>query len=125
MAEPRPDSQSEKGSLVVGSPGPDPLHLARNGSRTPTPAPGSQFFPGHSASTGVESCRELWSTGKRTVLQVAGTASSSTDMTQEPCEPDLISQVWGTLPRGSLLVGAPALGLPGLASLLETSQSWL
>ena len=52
---------------------------------------------------------EVWSPGKRAVFWMAGKASSSTDTAQGPCEPGLVFQDWGKLPRGSLLVG----GLPG------------
>ena len=43
---------------------------------------------------------------------------------QGTCEPGLISQGWGTLPQGRLLVGGPALPLrlPVPASWPETSQ---
>ena len=41
---------------------------------------------------------------------------------QGPCGAGLICPGWGPLPRGRLLVGLPALSLPGPASWPETGQ---
>ena len=41
---------------------------------------------------------------------------------QGPCEAGLMCPGWGPLPRGRLLVGLPALSLPGPASWPETGQ---
>ena len=88
-------------------------------------APCPQVFHGYSAPGGRENGSDVGSRGKRAVRCVAGRASSTPTRAQGPWEPGLISQEWGALPGGRLVLGGPAPRMPGPTSWPETSQPWL
>ena len=97
-------------------PGPEPWPA-------PLPGPRSLVLPRHSASGGVGDGLASVVHGKR-IGPLGGGESFQFHGTrpQGPCEAGLICPGWGPLPRGRLLVGLPALSLPGPASWPETGQ---
>ena len=93
---------------------PGPLHLVRNRGRPPAPAPGPQVFPGHSASAAVGDPLGSVVLGKSRGGPLCGREGFQLPGHQprDPRESGLVSQGWGTLPLGRLVVGRPALRLP-------------
>ena len=119
--DPPGDRVPGRGSRLPGPapPGPEPWPA-------PVPGPRSLVLPWHSASGGVGDGlasgvhgKRIGPPGWRGELPVPRTRP------QGPCEAGLICPGWAPLPLGRLLVGLPALSLPGTASWPETGQSRL
>ena len=111
--------------MVLGTARPGPLHLAHNsGWAQPWPqVPRSSL--GTLLMRGRENCWEVWpgenvrSSGGRKGFLFPGSRAQGT------WEPGLVTQGWGMLPRGRLVVEGPgcARGVPSLGRKLASPGS--
>ena len=119
----RPESPRETWSLGVGPARSAPAHQARNPGAPLIQAPGPP-----SSSLALCLCRGGRRAGKCGPREKERTSGWRGELPvprtgpQGPCEAGLICPGWGPLPRGRLVVGLPALYLPGPASWPETGQ---